>query len=115
MTRARARRGPNGQTMPLAEFERREREEWPIFEARVRAAPTVVEAYVISQTGVGPDLPGRCYYSNLATWIISEFDAVNGASAAEWSLYRELLERSVAAGVLKPEVLTRTTTTQRKP
>src|SRR4051794_34215736 len=87
-----------------AEFAQREREEWPIFVEKMKAAPTVVEAWIVSQTGVGPDLPGRRFYSDLATFLGSNV-IVARVSAAERQLYRELIERSVAAGVVKPEAL----------
>jgi hypothetical protein len=95
---------PKMRRLTEAEFQQHEREEWPIFEAKLRACPTIHEAWQVSQTGVGPDLPGRRFYSSLATFLIS-FGGVDGASAAERKLYLELVERSVAAGAVTQEGL----------
>ncbi len=65
---------------------------WSTFSNALKAVRTFPECVHLLAQSPGPDSPGREYYSSFA-FFLEEFRVPGGASAAELTLYRDLLQR----------------------
>jgi hypothetical protein len=83
------------------DFEERQQKVWEDFEPKLAALQNLVDAELLLSQSPPVDRPGRRYYSNLSTFLMS-FSFPNGAGIRERKLYIQLVERLDAAGDLKP-------------
>ena len=77
---------------------------WDIFQKKLEAIQTFIDAKILASTGPPVNAPGRQYYSRLG-WFLENFGPPDGSSYDELQLYSLLLARLPKDSTFKPGFL----------